>query len=479
MAYLNKLTIQELHEGLKKKKFSSVEITKDCIDKIEKRQKNINAFITFTKDSALKMAEKADKKIKDNESFNVLHGIPCAIKDNILIKDILCTSGSKILSNYKAPYNAHVIEKLNKQGYVLLGKTNMDEFAMGSSTESSYYGTVKNPHDLERVPGGSSGGSAAAVADEQCIYSLGSDTGGSIRQPAALCGVIGLKPTYGRISRYGLMALASSFDQIGPFAKTTQDAAYIFNYLFGYDQKDGTSHYSAKKEYFTKIKKDVKGLKIGYYPDMLLDHMDEDIKTAFHKSLSALEKQGAEIIQVDMPTLSYALAAYYIILPAEASSNLARYDGVRFGHHIEMNNLIDTYLKTRGDGFGNEVKRRIILGTYTLSEGYYDAYYKKALKVRSILINDYKELFKKVDCFATPTTPAVAFKIGLKVNDPLTMYLEDIFTVSANVAGIPGISIPCGNSQKNLPIGIQFLANHFDEKTLFQIANTFESLNKE
>lgn len=475
-----KKTIVELHNGLKEKTFSCEELTHSYLEKIEKRQGDINGFITVLKEGAIESAKHIDKKIAEGKDISVLEGIPCAIKDNILVKNHLATAGSKILSNYKAAYDSTVTQKLKDNGAVFLGKANMDEFACGSSNETSYYGTVKNPYDLERVPGGSSGGSAAIVADNQAVYSLGSDTGGSIRQPAALCGLVGLKPTYGRVSRYGLIAMASSFDQIGPLTKNVEDSIEVFKSITGVDKKDATTFLpdgqATYDNNFEDIPKNVKGVKIGFDPNIFVAGVDDEIKNQTLASIEKLKAAGAQIVEIDLDKMKYALSTYYILMPAELSTNLSRLDGVRYGDKVEMPDLDSFYKKTRGDGFGDEVKRRIILGSYVLSHGYYDAYYKKAQKVRALLKQIFKDIFKEVDCIVTPTTAHPAFKIGEKINDPLAMYMEDIFTVSINVAGVPAISVPMGVNKNGLPLGLQFITKNYDERMLFQCAQAFELL---
>ena len=470
---LNKLTIKKAHEGLKKKEFSSVELTKACLKRIKKIDKKINSFINLTEDKAIVAAELADQKIKAGEKLNYLEGIPVAIKDNILVRGEKCTAGSKILENYNAAYDATVVEKLKDKGMVLLGKTNMDEFAMGSSTETSHFGPTKNPWDLERVPGGSSGGSVTAVISGESIYSLGSDTGGSVRQPASFCGAVGLKPTYGRVSRYGLMAMASSLDQISPVTKTVEDSALVLNSIVGHDPNDSTSVYKDDKNFEKDLNKDIKGLKIGVPKEYFVAGMDKGTEENVRNAIKKLEEMGAKIEEVSLPYSEYALAVYYIIMPAEVSANLARYDGVKYGYRAKGKDLFETYLKTRSQGFGDEARRRIMLGTYALSAGYYDAYYLKAQKVRTLIKQDFEKAFKKVDCLVTPTAPTVAFKLGEKFDDPLTMYLADIFTVSVNVAGLPAISVPCGFS-RNLPVGLQIIGNYFDEAKILQVAHHYE-----
>lgn len=466
---LTKLTIKEAHEGLRNGEFTSLELTKAFIAKIKEKDKDIKAFITITEDEALKQAEFANELIKRG-NISLLTGIPCAIKDNILIKDIKCTAASKFLENYVSPYDATVIEKLKKQGAVFLGKTNLDEFAMGSSCENSAFFPTKNPHDLTRVPGGSSGGSAAAVASDMCIFALGSDTGGSIRQPASFCGITGLKPTYGTVSRYGLIAFASSLDQIGPLTKNVEDAKIVFDAIKGRDEMDSTSVDSDKG-------KKLADLKIGVPKEYFARGIDKEVGESVLKAIETYRSLGAEIVDIRLPHADYALACYYIIAPAEASANLARFDGLRYGipaETSEEDSLIGIYLKSRTKGFGSEVKRRIMLGTYTLSSGYYDAYYKRALKVRTLIRHDFQKAFEKVDVILGPTSPILPFKIGDRSDDPMSMYLADIYTVSVNLAGLPAISMPCGRSRNNLPIGMQLIGAPFTEDKLFKIASIFE-----
>ncbi|MDD5687045.1 MAG: Asp-tRNA(Asn)/Glu-tRNA(Gln) amidotransferase subunit GatA [Elusimicrobia bacterium] len=467
---LKNLTACEIVEKIKKREISAREVVKGYLQQIEKLDKKVSAFNAVFTEKALKRAEDIDK----NGSSGLLAGLPIAIKDNICIKGEKTTCSSKILENYIAPYSATVIEKLKSEGAVIIGKTNMDEFAMGSSTENSAFFTTKNPWDLERIPGGSSGGSACSVASRMSPVSLGSDTGGSIRQPASLCGVAGIKPTYGRVSRYGLVAFASSLDQIGPFARNVEDSALILRAISGYDKKDSTSVDLPVDDYLTEIKKDIKGIKIGIPKEYFIEGVDKEVENSVKDSIKVFEKLGAQIKDVSLPHTKYAVSVYYIIAPSEASANLARYDGVRYGRRAESETLIEMYEKTRSAGFGNEVKRRIMLGTYTLSSGYYDAYYLKAQKVRTLIKNDFDEVFKDVDVILTPTSPSVAFKIGEKVADPLQMYLSDIFTISCNLAGICGISIPCGFSSNNMPIGLQLLGKPFDEKTILKVGYNFQ-----
>jgi len=468
---LNELTIKQAHEGLVAKRFSSVDLTEACLKQIQKLNKKINAFITINEKEAIEKAKDVDRKIVKGERIEFLEGVPMAIKDNILVKNLRCTAASKILENYVAPYNATVVEKLKAAGAVILGKTNLDEFAMGASTETSYFGPTKNPGDQTRVPGGSSGGSAAAVAANMCIYTLGSDTGGSVRQPASFCGVVGLKPTYGAVSRYGLIAMASSLDQIGPITKTAEDAELVFEVICGYDEKDSTTVENSKSKIKnSKLQLKIQNLKIGVPKEYFVGGLDKDIEKCVRKAAERLEKMGAKIVEVSLPHTEYALAVYYLIMPAEVSSNLARYDGVRYGYQTKKaKTLLETYLKTRAEGFGDEVKRRIMLGTYALSAGYYDAYYLQAQRMRTLIRHDFEEVFKKVDCLITPTAPTVAFKLGEKIDNPLTMYLSDIYTVSANVAGIPAISLPCGFVKK-MPVGLQIMGKWFEEEMILEVA---------
>ncbi|MBI5418077.1 Asp-tRNA(Asn)/Glu-tRNA(Gln) amidotransferase subunit GatA [Candidatus Poribacteria bacterium] len=475
---LNELTAHALNDLLKKKEITCTQITQEVLANIEKNDKEINAYITVLGESALNQAKEVDKKINSGKEIGKLAGIPIAIKDNMNIDGVRTTCGSKILSNYISPYDATVISKLKAEDAILIGKPNMDEFAMGSSTETSYFGITRNPCDKQRIPGGSSGGSAAAVAANEAIMALGSDTGGSIRQPASLCGVVGLKPTYGLVSRYGLIAFASSLDQIGPITKDVTDCAIILKAIAGKDPKDSTSLEVTIPDYETLLKQDIKGLKIGIIEENFGQGIDEEVKKKILTSIEKFKELGAAIYNISLPHTEYAVADYYIIATAEASSNLARFDGVRYGFRAqESENLIDMYQKTRSQGFGTEVKRRIMLGTYVLSSGYYDAYYLKAQKVRTLIKQDFDKAFEKVDIIITPTSPTPAFKIGEKMNDPLQMYLSDIFTISANLTGIPGISIKCGTTSSNLPIGLQLLGKHFDEITLLRAAYQFEQTN--
>ncbi|MGD9172823.1 MAG: Asp-tRNA(Asn)/Glu-tRNA(Gln) amidotransferase subunit GatA [Desulfobacterales bacterium] len=472
---LHELTIEEAHRHLKQKEISSVELTRAVLDRINLVEDRVDAFLKVSDKTALKQAESADEKIAAGQC-DPLTGIPLAVKDVICTAGVETTCGSKILENFIPPYNATVIEKLEHRGAVILGKTNMDEFAMGSSTENSGFKNTRNPWDLARVPGGSSGGSAAAVVADMCLGALGSDTGGSIRQPASYCSAVGLKPTYGRVSRFGLVAFASSLDQIGPLSKSVTDCAIMLNAIAGYDTADSTSVPEDVPDYTGALKKGLKGIRVGIPREYAAtEGIDPEVSAAVDEAVRVLEDLGAEKVEVALPHTDYAVAAYYVIAPSEASSNLARYDGVKYGvRDAEHNELIQMYRRTRSRGFGPEVQRRIIIGTYCLSAGYYDAYYGKASQIRSLIINDFSTAFEACDLIASPVAPAPAFKIGEKVDDPLTMYLTDIFTLSANLAGIPGMSVPCGFSKKGLPIGVQLLGNHFNEEILLNVAYNFE-----
>jgi aspartyl-tRNA(Asn)/glutamyl-tRNA(Gln) amidotransferase subunit A len=471
---LNKLTIEEAHKGLATKQFSAVELAKSCFDVIREKDEKLNAFITITENSAYEQAERVDKKINKGEEIGMLEGIPVAVKDNILVEGVKATGGSKILSSYVATYNATVVNRLKKAGAVIIGKTNLDEFAMGSSGESSNYGPTKNPKDLTKVPGGSSSGSAVSVSADETICAIGSDTGGSVRQPASFCGVVGFKPTYGRISRHGLMAMASSFDQIGTLTKNVMDSAYLFEIMAGVDKYDSTT-VDKKVAVVEKLSKSLKGKKVGIPKEFFIKGMDVNVEKVVRQAISKFTKLGMEVVPVDLPMTKYSLAVYYILMPAEVSSNMARYDGVRYGFRAKAGNLLEQYLKTRKQGFGEEVRRRIMLGTYVLSSGYYDAYYKKAQQVRRLIKQDFERVYKTVDFLATPTTPTTAFNIGEKFDDPMTMYLADIFTVSANVAGVPAISIPCGEVNK-MPVGLQLIGRYYKEDELFNVANKLEEI---
>lgn len=481
--------IKELHEKLIKKEITAVELAERYFAVIEEKDKDLNAYLTLTKDLAMEQAKKVDEKIARGEEIGLLEGVPGALKDNLCVRGVRATSSSKILDNYIAPYDATVIEKLKESGTVFLGKTNMDEFAMGSSTENSAYGVTKNPHDPERVAGGSSGGSAAAVAADEAVFAIGSDTGGSIRQPASFCGVVGLKPTYGRVSRYGLMAMASSFDQIGPLTKSVEDAAIVLSAIAGRDGRDATTGDSFDKKFEDYLTGEVKGVKIGIAKEYL-DGLDKDIKAVMDEVVERYKKLGAEIVEIELPSFKYALPAYYIIQPCEVSSNLARFDGIKYGMRtndeqkskIEKDEdmprtLLEEYLDTRKYNLGAEVKRRIMLGTYALSSGYYDAYYLKAQKVRTLIKKDFEKVLEKVDFVLTPTAPSPAFKIGEKGDNPIDMYLEDIFTVTANILGVPAISVPAGTIKKDgreLPVGFQLMGKWFDEENLLRVADAYE-----
>jgi len=471
------LTITQLHEGFKKKQFTSVQVTKAYLDHIHKKDKEINAYLSVTEKLALDQAEKADKKMSEGKEFPVLCGVPCAIKDNILVEGERATAGSNILKDYVAPYDATVIKKLKSQGAVILGKTNLDEFAMGVSTENSAFKITKNPHDITRVPGGSSGGSAAAVAAQEAVYSLGSDTGGSIRLPASFCGVVGLNPTYGAVSRYGAIALASSLDQIGPMAKNVEDCKVVFEAICGKDPMDATS--VATEIQNAKFK--IQNLRIGVPKEYFSEGIDPEVEKIIKNAIKKAKDAGAKIIPVSLPNTKYAIACYYIIVPSEASANLARYDGIKYGHSeiknhkSQITNLLDVYLKSRGVGFGPEPKRRILVGTYALSSGYYDAYYKKALQVRELIKKDFIEVFKKVDVLFTPVSPIPAFKIGQKTSDPLSMYLMDIYTGPVKLAGVPALSLPAGKIGK-LPVGLQIIGNYFEENKILDIASQLEKM---
>jgi len=468
-------TIKQVHEKLEKKEISAIELTQTYLDNIDELEPKVEAFITVTPDLALEQAKKVDEKISKGEKIDPLEGIPGAIKDNILVEGIKCTSASKILENYVASYDATVIERLKEQGIVILGKTNLDEFAMGASTETSTFKKTKNPWNLAKVPGGSSGGSVAAVASGEALFSLGSDTGGSIRQPAAFCNLVALKPTYGRVSRYGLAPLCSSFDQIGRITNTVEDAAWIYDIISGHDRNDSTCVNEASAELINKFYPKVKGLKCGVPKEFFSEGIDSGVKKRVEEAIAKLESLGAKIEEVSLPHSEYALACYYVIMPCEASSNLARYDGVRYGYASDNSkNLIDNYLKSRAEGLGDEAKRRIMIGTFALSSGYYEAYYKKALQVRTKIIADFREVFKKVDFLVGPTTPTVAFDLGAKFNDPIAMYMADLLTVSASVSGLPAMSIPCGFVNE-LPCGLQIIGNYYTEKKILEVAGAYEA----
>jgi len=472
---LNQLTAREIINLVKKREISVYEITDSVFQQIEKVESKIDAFLYLNKEGALKKAKSIDDKIKQGEEIPILSGVALTVKDILAVKEMETTCGSKILKGFKPPYDATVIHALKDAGAIIIGKANMDEFAMGSSTENSAFKITHNPWDLERVPGGSSGGSAAAVAADESHVALGTDTGGSIRQPASFCGIVGLKPTYGRVSRYGLVAYASSLDQIGPLTKDVKDAAMIMNIICGQDKKDSTSANLRVPDYLESCKDGIKGLKIGIPREYFITGLSSEVKTVIENALMQFEKMGAKIEEVSLPHTEYSLPTYYLIATAEASSNLARYDGVQYGYRTkDYDELASLYKRTRTEGFGNEVKRRIMLGTYALSTGYYDDYYLKAQKVRTLIKQDFDNAFKMFDVLITPTAPSPAFKINEKVNDPLTMYLSDIYTIPVNLAGIPAISLNCGYSSTNLPIGMQIIGKSFDESTIIQTAYNFE-----
>lgn len=471
---ITELTVHELQEKIKNGELTTKEILQAYINRIDEKEKDVQAFVTTLTEEAEKK-EEVHKKIESGEIEGDLAGIPIGIKDNICTKGIKTTCASKMLEDFISPYDATVMEKINDENMILLGKLNMDEFAMGGSTEHSYFKKTRNPWDLNRVPGGSSGGSASAVAAGMLPWALGSDTGGSIRQPASFCGVVGLKPTYGLVSRYGLVAFASSLDQIGPITKDVKDSAILLNIIAGHDKKDTTSVNIEKKDYVKALKNDVKGLKIGVPKEFLAEGTQPEVKKKIEEAIQIYKELGAVVEEISLDVAKYSLATYYIIACAEASSNLGRFDGIRYGYRAkDYKDLNELFVKSRSEGFGDEVKRRIILGTYVLSSGYYDAYYKKAQKVRSLVMNEFNKAFQKYDVLLTPTSPTVAFKIGEKTSNPLEMYLSDICTVSVNIAGLPGISIPCGVDSNNMPIGMQLIGNKFQEETILNAAYTFE-----
>lgn len=476
---ITELTVHELQDKLKNKELTVTGITQAYINRIEEKEKDVQAFVTTLTQEAMKQAREIQDKIEKNEIQGNYAGIPIGIKDNICTKGIKTTCSSRMLENFISPYDATVVENLKKENMIDLGKLNMDEFAMGGSTEYSYFKKTRNPWNLNKVPGGSSGGSAAAVAANLVPWALGSDTGGSIRQPASFCGVVGLKPTYGLVSRYGLVAFASSLDQIGPITKDVKDSAILLNLIAGHDEKDTTSANREKIDYTKCLKNDVKGLKIGVPKEFFGEGINEEVKASLEKAIEKYKELGAEVEEFSLDIAKYSLATYYIIACAEASSNLGRFDGIRYTYRTpEFKNLKELYKKSRSEGFGPEVKRRIILGTYVLSSGYYDAYYKKAQQVRTLVMNEFNKAFEKYDVILTPTSPTVSFDIGSKSNNPLEMYLSDICTVSVNIAGLPGISIPCGVDKEGMPIGMQLIGNKFCEETILNAAYTFEQATK-
>ncbi|MEN8142408.1 MAG: Asp-tRNA(Asn)/Glu-tRNA(Gln) amidotransferase subunit GatA [Thermodesulfobacteriota bacterium] len=471
---LNKLTIHQLQEMLASGEVSSVEITEAVLARIDQVEKKVGAYITLDGDNALVRAAEADRNRGSGEN-GPLAGIPIALKDVVCTDGLRTTCGSKILENFVPPYDATLVAKLKEAGAIIVGKLSMDEFAMGSANENCAFGTPHNPWSLDHICGGSSGGSAAAVAADECIAAIGSDTGGSIRQPASHCGVVGLKPTYGRVSRYGLIAFASSLAQHGPLTKAAKDSALMLQAISGYDRRESTSVDCPVPDYLASLDLGVKGMKVGIPKEYFGEGLSSEVEKAVRNGIKVLEGGGAEIIEVSMPHTDYGVAAYYVIAPAEASSNLARFDGVRYGHrNKEAESLLEMYRKSRSEGFGEEVKRRIMIGTYVLSSGYYDAYYKKALQVRTLIVNDFKEAFTECDILVSPVSPTPAWRIGEKVDDPLSVYLSDILTISGNLSGVPGMSLPCGFSEEGLPIGIQLQATHFGEEKLLQAASCLE-----
>jgi aspartyl-tRNA(Asn)/glutamyl-tRNA(Gln) amidotransferase subunit A len=471
---LHSLTLHELHEKLQTGEISSVELTESVFRRISDTEDKVHSYITLCRDSAMREAKEADERLKSEGERPPLLGIPVALKDIFLTQGVLTTCASKILGNFIPPYEGTAVKKLREAGAVIVGKTNLDEFAMGSSTENSAFSATRNPWDRDRVPGGSSGGSAAAVAADQCIVSLGTDTGGSIRQPAACCGIVGLKPTYGRVSRFGIIAFASSLDQVGPLTKDVTDCALMLEAVAGHDASDSTSVDVPVPSYARQLKQDVKGLTVGIPKEYFIAGMQPEVETAVKQAIRLLEKNGLQIEEISLPHTEYAVAVYYLVATAEASSNLARYDGMKYGYRAPGKDLTETYMNTREEGFGAEVKRRIMLGTYALSAGYYDAYYLKAQKVRNLIKKDFDETFKKCHAVITPTAPTTAFKIGEKTQDPLQMYLSDIFTNSVNLAGLPAISLSCGFDAQGLPIGLQIIGKHFDETTILRLAFAYE-----
>ncbi|MGF1490911.1 MAG: Asp-tRNA(Asn)/Glu-tRNA(Gln) amidotransferase subunit GatA [Microcoleaceae cyanobacterium] len=471
-------SIRKLHEQLVSKERSALEIAQGALDRVEQLEPKVNSFLCITAEQALEQARNVDAQIAAGESIGLLAGVPLGIKDNLCTVGVPTTCGSKILQQFIPPYESTVTQKLKNAGAVILGKTNLDEFAMGSSTENSAYGRSNNPWDLERVPGGSSGGSAAAVAAGECLVALGSDTGGSIRQPASLCGVVGMKPTYGLVSRYGLVAYASSLDQIGPFSRSVEDAAILLEAIAGYDPKDSTSLKVEIPNYVASLKPEFdrkKPIKIGVIQETFGEGLDSEVEQAVNQAIKVLEKLGAEVQTVSCPRFRYGLPTYYIIAPSEASANLARYDGVKYGFRSpDSDNLVEMYCQTRAEGFGAEVKRRIMIGTYTLSAGYYDAYYLKAQQVRTLIKQDFEQALETVDVLVSPTSPTTAFKAGEKTADPLSMYLSDLMTIPVNLAGLPGISVPCGFDKQGLPIGLQIIGGVLGEAKLLQVAYAYE-----
>ena len=467
-------TIKQLGVALLTKQISSVELTQLYLDRIKQLNPQLNAFIALNADKSLEQARTADVRLVSGDSTE-LTGIPIAQKDIFCAKDWLTTCGSKMLNNFVSPYDAHVISQFNQAGAINLGKTNMDEFAMGSSNETSYFGTVKNPWDIARVPGGSSGGTAAAVAARLCVAATGTDTGGSIRQPAALCGISGLKPTYGVVSRYGMIAFASSLDQAGPMGRSAEDLAILLNTMAGFDERDSTSLSREKENYARDLHQPLNGLRIGLPKEFFAAGMSGDVASAVEAAIAEYKKLGATVVDVSLPNSRLSIPVYYVLAPAEASSNLSRFDGVRYGHRAEnYSDLTEMYEKTRAEGFGDEVKRRIMIGTYVLSHGYYDAYYLQAQKIRRLIAQDFVEAFKQCDVIMGPTSPSTAFKLGEKGDDPVQMYLSDIYTIAVNLAGLPGMSIPCGFGNNTMPVGLQIIGNYFDEARMLNVAHQYQ-----
>ena len=472
---LTSLTVDAARSAVQERKTTALALAEAHYARIQKEDGQIGAYLTLSKERALEQADRMDRMAAEGKTLPPLGGVPVGIKDVIVTRGVRTTAGSKILAQYVPPYDCTAVARLEAAGAVLLGKMNCDEFAMGSSNENSAFRPVRNPHDLNRVPGGSSGGAAAAVAADMAVVTLGSDTGGSIRQPASFCGVVGLMPTYGRVSRYGLIAFASSLDHIGPLTKTVKDAAIVLRTIAGRDPMDSTSADLPVPDYVAQLDKPVRGLKLGVAKEYFGEGLDDEVRQAVEAAIEKLKSLGCEIIRVSLPHTPYAIPTYYLVATAEASSNLARYDGVRYSHRAKgAKTLSEMYRRSRDEGFGTEVKRRIMLGTYALSAGYYDAYYLKAQKVRTLLTRDFEEAFRKVDAIVTPTSPTAAFRLGEKSNDPLAMYLADIYTVTADLAGIPGISVPCRKTKENLPIGLQILGKHFDEATILRVAQAYE-----
>lgn len=473
-----KLTAFEIREKIAKKEITSYEVTKAVFERIEEKDDLINSFVSLRKEKALEEAKLVDEKIAKGEKVGALAGVPVSIKDNMVSEGDLTTACSKILSNYIGVYDATVVKKLKEADAIIIGKTNMDEFAMGGTTRTSYHGLTKNPWDTTKVPGGSSGGAATSIASQECFISLGSDTGGSIRQPASFCGVVGLKPTYGRVSRYGLMAFASSLDQIGPLAKSVKDIALTMNVIAGYDDYDATVSQNPVPDYLEALNRDIKGMKIGVPKEYFVEGIADGVRKVMNEALDKLRELGAEIVDISLPHTKYAVPTYYVLAPAEASSNLARFDGVRYGYRSpNAKDAVDLYIKSRSEGFGAEVKRRIMIGTYVLSAGFFDAYFKKAQKVRAMIKKDFDEAFKTVDVIFTPVAPSAAFELN-KEKTPIELYLEDIFTLSANLAGVPGLSVPAGFTE-GLPVGIQLLGKHFREEDLLAVGSAFEKIRGE